>query len=103
MSNAGNQSVKYDRIGNITYKSNVGTYTYDSARPHAVASIDTSTATDLVSSNIFNPAGGYQYDANGNIEVGGSRTIDWTSFNKPSEIDGATGVGRPIERPGRGR
>ena len=76
------QSVEYDALGNITYKSDVGTYYYGQGgnRPHAVSSIDTSTATNPISQNIFDPSGGYQYDANGNIITGGSRNISWSSF-----------------------
>jgi RHS repeat-associated protein len=40
--NAYSQSFQYDRIGNITYKSDFGTYTYDySNKPHAVKSVVT--------------------------------------------------------------
>ncbi len=31
-------SLNYDEAGNITYKSDVGTYLYDGAQPHAVSS-----------------------------------------------------------------
>jgi RHS repeat-associated protein len=87
------KNVAYDLLGNITYKSDVGTYQYGTGgtRPHAVSSIDTSTATDLVSQDIFDPSGGYQYDNNGNITSGGSRTIQWTSFNKPVQMSDADG------------
>jgi RHS repeat-associated protein len=41
-----NRSYTYDRIGNITYKSDVGTYTYDyGTRPHAVKYV---VATDPI-------------------------------------------------------
>jgi len=75
------KSYTYDAIGNITNKSDVGVYTYNWNHPHAVQT-----------------AGGnsYAYDANGNQISGAGRTLQWTSFNKPSGIwtaDGYTGFG----------
>lgn len=87
VSGVGSQSVQYDALGNITYKSDVGSYTYGTpgilpgqvgyAGPHAVTAI--------------NPAGGgagqsYTYDANGNLTSGGGRTLAYTSANLPSQI-----------------
>ncbi len=66
-------TVTYDGIGNITNKSDVGTYTYGAggAGPHAVTS-----------------AGGtnYTYDLNGNNKTGDGRTIQYTTFDKPDQI-----------------
>ncbi len=56
------KSVAYDDLGNITSKSDVGTYSYPaagSARPHAVSSV---TGMVLGASNPH-----YAYDANGNV------------------------------------
>lgn len=57
-----NHTLRYDKIGNITYKSDVGNYQYgaNGADPHAVTS-----------------AGGasYAYDANGNQIRGDNRTL----------------------------
>jgi len=66
----------YDAIGNITYKSDVGAYTYHPYHPHAVQT-----------------AGGnsYIYDTHGNMVRGAGRTLHWTSFNKPSGIWTTTG------------
>jgi RHS repeat-associated protein len=72
-----NQSYTYDRIGNITYKSDVGSYTYYyDNKPHAVR-----TAGSI----------SLQYnDANGNMtqRVAGGITLDFTYTydNKPSLI-----------------
>ncbi|VAW89998.1 hypothetical protein MNBD_GAMMA18-1387, partial [hydrothermal vent metagenome] len=68
------QSISYDRLGNIRSKTSVGTYTYNGdngAGPHAVSHI-----------------GGValSYDANGNMVAGRGRTVDYTTFNKPSFI-----------------
>ncbi len=67
------QRLSYDAFGNITYKSDVGNYPYGAgiAGLHAVTQ-----------------AGGknYSYDANGNMTSGDGRTIQWSSFNKPTHI-----------------
>ncbi|MGH8522762.1 MAG: RHS repeat domain-containing protein, partial [Gammaproteobacteria bacterium] len=66
----------YDLIGNIVAKSDVGTYSYGSARPHAV------TAT----SGMANRASAYTYDANGNQLTGLGRSLEWTSYNLPARV-----------------
>lgn len=68
-----NLSLNYDAVGNITYKSDVGSYSYGS-RPHAVASTSGSRNES------------YQYDANGNLSMSSSSLVEWTSFNKPKKI-----------------
>ena len=80
------KTYRYDAIGNIVNKSDLGAanYVYGSgnaagagdAGPHAVVS-----------------AGGnsYAYDDNGNMVSGAGRTLTWTSFNKPATVvDAAT-------------
>ncbi len=68
----GSQTQSYDALGNITYKSDVGDYTYGSgAGPHAVTQAGSNT---------------YRYDANGNMSSGDGRTLQWSSFNKPTQI-----------------
>ncbi|MDO9319288.1 MAG: RHS repeat-associated core domain-containing protein [Gammaproteobacteria bacterium] len=64
------QSFQYDIKGNITSKSDVGTYTYGagSAGPHAV----TTAGSD-----------NYTYDATGNMLTGGGRTVTYNTFRKP--------------------
>jgi len=66
-------SLQYDASGNITYKSDVGSYLYgqNGAGPHAVTR-----------------AGGisYSYDANGNQLTGGGRTITYSVFDKATRI-----------------
>ncbi len=75
------QTVTYDSLGNITYKSDVGNYTYGGVGPHAVTAAGSKS---------------YLYDANGNMTsssvlVNGVSTPDrnfkWTSFNQASHID----------------
>ena len=70
----GTQSLRYDVLGNITHKSDVGDYSYgngQAAGPHAVVA-----------------AGGdsFTYDANGNMLTGSGRTLQWSSFNKPTQM-----------------
>lgn len=70
------RTVNYDAIGNITYKSDVGTYQYNSTKPHAV----THTGNKV-----------HSYDANGNLydtRIAGTvdRSVTWTSFNKPTSM-----------------
>ena len=63
----------YDSIGNITFKSDVGSYLYGQggAGPHQVTTAGSNT---------------YQYDKNGNQVSGNGRTMTYTSFNKPLSI-----------------
>ena len=73
------QSYTYDNVGNLTSKSGVGFYVYPvqgagAIRPHAVQSTD-STGT-------------FTYDDNGNLLTGAGRSISWTSFDMPSNING---------------
>lgn len=91
----GGKTVGYDNIGNITSKSDAGTYTYPtagSARPHAVSSI-TGTVNGLT-----NPLFGY--DGNGNmtcVSTGAGctgtigRQLTVTSFNMAATLtEGST-------------
>jgi len=64
-------SLTYDSIGNITFKTGVGNYQYTGASPHAVSQ----------AGNIQ-----YGYDANGNMTSGDGRTLSYTSFNKPLTV-----------------
>lgn len=74
------QTLRYDALGNITYKSDLGTYLYgaNEAGPHAVTSISgKSPAT-------------FKYNANGDqiegILNGKKRSIAYTSYGKPITI-----------------
>ena len=61
-------TVQYDALGNITNKSDVGSYAYgQNAGPHAVTAAG---------------ANSYTYDSNGNMMSGAGRTMTWTSFNQ---------------------
>ena len=67
----------YDALGNLTFKTGIGSYVYNytNGRPHAPTSIGTKTQT---------------YDANGNqtggwnFTLGQNRVIsNWSSYNQP--------------------
>ena len=66
-------TVAYDSIGNISNKSDVGTYTYG-AKPHAVTQV-----TGALNAS-------YGYDANGNMMSGAGRTVTYSSYNLPTQI-----------------
>ena len=65
--------VDYAANGNISFKTDVGNYTYAGPRPHAVTTAGSNT---------------YTYDANGQMTSGAGRTIQWTAFNQINRIDG---------------
>ena len=69
-----NLDVTYNAIGNITYKSDVGSYTYHATRKHAVTS----------TSGLINNT--YGYDANGNMSSRNGSTTTWASYNYPTRI-----------------
>jgi RHS repeat-associated protein len=71
-------SLRYDAIGNITYKSDVGSYAYG-VKPHAVTQITGTLNATLV------------YDANGNQTQGlGNRTVSYTAWDMPAKITRGT-------------
>ena len=73
-------TVAYDSLGNITSKSDVGTYTYGGVScggpgPHAVTAVaGTKTAS-------------YCYDLNGAMISGDGRAITWSAFGMPTRIE----------------
>jgi RHS repeat-associated protein len=102
--------VMYDQRGNITYKSDVGRYWYDSARPDRMTQVTLETATGATVSLTGTRALSYAFDdssvnaqnvngttvGNGNLTytvsqdmVNGRHTLRYesqTSFNMPSQI-----------------
>jgi RHS repeat-associated protein len=78
------EQITYNAIGNIMSRTDAGTFTYGSPRPHAVTATSTGAA--------------YDYDAMGNQVVrtggylpGGSQTIVYGAFNLPLRISAGTG------------
>ncbi|WP_431045598.1 Ig-like domain-containing protein [Roseateles sp. L2-2] len=87
-------STRYDEIGSLSSKSNVGTYSYPasgagSVRPHAVTSIAGTVA------GIQNPT--FSYDDNGNLVQGLNRGYTWMAGDVPRTIDRLSG-GVSVER-----
>lgn len=103
--------VKYDARGNISYKSDVGRYWYDGARPNRMTSITLETAPGAQIALTGTRALAYAFDdykpgaqtvngtalGNGNLwytvsqdAVNNRRTVRWesyTSFNMPARIE----------------
>ncbi len=69
-------SVAYNANGNIASKSDVGNYAYAGSGPHALSGVSGGTLG----------AQSYTYDADGNMQGGGGRTITWTSFNQVKRV-----------------
>lgn len=102
--------LRYDSRGNITYKSDVGTYSYDSTRPDRLKSIATTTASGAQIAVTGTRAITYTWDdalagaqsvagvalGNGDLQLMVSRDAvnnrnlytrqTYTSFNMPSQI-----------------
>ncbi|MBI5756780.1 MAG: RHS repeat protein, partial [Nitrospirae bacterium] len=66
----GTLTYSYNQIGNMTYNTQIGNYTYGT-KPHAVTQAGGNT---------------YTYDANGNMTGGGGRTIIYDYDNRPSRM-----------------
>ncbi|MGS2716853.1 SpvB/TcaC N-terminal domain-containing protein [Eionea flava] len=83
----GSQTQEYDVYGNITYKSDVGYYTYgngiDNSSGAGIHAVIATTPTDGGSAGNAGAVTTYQYDANGNMVSDNGRTLAWSSFNKP--------------------
>ena len=79
---------EYDVLGNMTFKSDVGSYNYSgSGGIHSVSSIDGSGIhTQYAAYNRV-----YEYDNNGNMTAGDGRYIQYASYNKPKRIDAPEG------------
>ena len=78
-------SYDYDALGNITYKSGVSDvngyrYGANGGGVHAVSSVTLAGTTTQ-----------YHYDGKGNMVANGDRTLTYSVFNKPTQIN-ATGV-----------
>jgi RHS repeat-associated protein len=71
------KSFSYDSAGNLTYKSDVGSYNYTPGT-HQISSL-VGTVNGVV-----NPS--FSYDANGNIMSEAGLTATWTSFNMASTL-----------------
>jgi RHS repeat-associated protein len=66
-----NLDVTLDAIGNVTWKSDVGNFTYHATKRRAVVTAGANT---------------YGYDANGNMTSRNGSTINYASYNLPTSI-----------------
>lgn len=83
----------HDAIGNLTYKSDVGTYSYAASTycggVHRVCSITNGATTPFnydANGNLVRGNGRHYGDANDDGEIGIGEVDGWTSFNMPREI-----------------
>ena len=68
----------YDKIGNLTGRSDFGGLTYGSSGgqgPHQLKTVST-----------FAGPGSYSYDSDGNMTSGSNRSYSWTSFDMPATL-----------------
>ena len=61
----------YDLSGNLTSRSDVGSYSYHATKKHAVIAAGTNT---------------YAYDANGNVTTRNGATLSWASYDLPTSL-----------------
>ena len=77
---------QYDDLGNLTYRSDLGTLTYNrtsNAGIHAITSSGTASTPAYKT---------YAYDKYGNMTSRGGETITYDVFNKPLTISGSSGT-----------
>ena len=88
------QTYGYDSIGNVTSRSDMGTYTYGStnSRPHAVDRIFMTDGSIRQYSydSVGNLTQEVQRDALNNVIAAKGRTETWTSFNMPLTLASPT-------------
>ncbi len=75
------QSVGYDALGNITSRSDVGSYTYHPTRKHAVTQAGSRAFT---------------YDANGNMLTRNGQTLAWRGDDLPALVRDQASSGEPV-------
>ena len=68
--------LRYDAIGNLTWKSDVGQYAYHPGKRHAATSAGQN---------------GFAYDANGNMTQRNGAALSWFSYNLPATLRATSG------------
>ncbi|UTW45819.1 VCBS repeat-containing protein [bacterium SCSIO 12696] len=76
------KTVQYDALGNILYKSDVGTYSYGTGNNSGAGDAGVHAVTQITGAE----AATYSYDDNGNNLSGDGRTIVYSTFDKPLTI-----------------
>ncbi|WP_372627984.1 toxin TcdB middle/N-terminal domain-containing protein, partial [Arsukibacterium sp.] len=74
------ENYAYDNWGNITSKSGVGNYCYDSSKTNRLIAVGSTTSCAGTGAYTFG------YDNNGNVTNDGKRSFTYTAFEKPSRI-----------------
>jgi len=77
------QQLRYDALGNITYKTGVGDYRYGSGIPPGEAVAASAAGPHAV---VQAGTARYRYDANGNNIAGDGRTLRYTSYDKLEQV-----------------
>ncbi|MEO9943790.1 FG-GAP-like repeat-containing protein [Paraglaciecola sp.] len=72
-----NEDYSYDALGNITYKQGAGYYKYGGTRKNRLLEVWSGSGFTGTKTHDFD------YDARGNITDDGTRTFDYTSYDKP--------------------
>jgi RHS repeat-associated protein len=67
-----NLDLAYNLVGNVTSKSDVGSFTFHATKKHAVTAAGSNS---------------YAYDANGNMQTRNGSTIAWSSADLPTTIN----------------
>jgi RHS repeat-associated protein len=79
---SGTLSIAYNLYGNITSKSDVGTYYYGQLKAGCTVTPGYHALTQVAGTK----AASYCYDQNGNMLSGDGRSIAWTAFDMPRQI-----------------
>jgi RHS repeat-associated protein len=81
-------NVDYDLTGNLTARSDVGSYSYHATRKHA-----------LVAAGSYS----YAYDANGNVTTRNVTTLNWASYDLPLSLNAGANQAQFAYAPDRSR
>ena len=75
-----NESYRFDHFGNMTFKTNVGNYCYDSSKTNRLTGVW--SGSNCTGTRHYN----FSYDNNGNVTNDGKRSFTYTAFDKPARV-----------------
>ncbi|GAB58219.1 toxin TcdB middle/N-terminal domain-containing protein [Rheinheimera nanhaiensis] len=75
-----NESYRFDHFGNMTFKTNVGNYCYDSSKTNRLTGVW--SGSNCTGTRHYN----FSYDNNGNVTNDGKRSLTYTAFDKPARV-----------------
>jgi RHS repeat-associated protein len=90
------ENYRYDARGNFTYKQGTGYYKYDGSKKNRLSQIWTGSGFTGSKTHTFG------YDNRGNVTSDGTRTFDYTAFDKPYLITKGSTKTEFSYGPGRG-